>query len=517
MTINAVSRSFACVPSSDGIRYTKFPAGTGIDAPPVNRQLAEGHYVPRKFNFVAIHPRPDSETSADAQHRWAYPGIEYRQPICMHGGSAPFIYELITAPTGATIGEWLEWNETTEVYDLPTDYGVVKWTPSAEGGPHTFTVRVTGQDGHYTDVTWTTEVLASKFIFVSAAASGGGTGVVGDPFTWTECFGALASTTNNAGKIAVFRGGTFTCAGFSDTGGNLNINGAIKSKAWIAYPGETPIWDFNGTMKITVSEGASGAMNDSAVIGIRFRNARQDVTNSHYIWWNAWMSRQLAWRNYFEALGYGTAGTDNPAAMYWSSSGGASNPRHHIAVAQNTFDGMAAGISNGVAATDSYNIRYGVWEHNILKNCSSLYGLWLKGGHQDVSVRFNIGVDSNVSPSGVFNIYGSSDGSSINFERVETCYNKGVEGGTGEVFSMNGSSASTDNVEVWAYRNTMKGGADIRIAGSSVEGNIATDSEWVDKFGASNVTVTDAEIDANGNLAGTARSTYLGTHGAEIA
>ena len=30
MTINAVSRSFACVPSSDGIRYTKFPAGKAM-------------------------------------------------------------------------------------------------------------------------------------------------------------------------------------------------------------------------------------------------------------------------------------------------------------------------------------------------------------------------------------------------------------------------------------------------------------------------------------------------------
>lgn len=229
------------------------------------------------------------------------------------------------------------------------------------------------------------------------------------------------------------------------------------------------------------------------------------------------MSRQIVWRNYFEALDYGVAGTDNPAAMFWSSSGGVSDPRRHIAVVQSTFDGMAAGVSNGVAATDSYNIRYGVWEHNVLKNCSSLYGLWLKGGHQDVSVRFNVGVENNVSSSGVFNIYGSSDGSSINFERVETCYNKGIEGGTGEVFSMNVASASTDNVEVWAYRNTMKGGTNIRVVGSLVEGNIATDSDLVSNFGASNVTVTGVEIDANGNLAGAARTSYLGTHGAEIA
>lgn len=31
MTINAVSRSFACTPSSDGVRYTKFPAGSPDD------------------------------------------------------------------------------------------------------------------------------------------------------------------------------------------------------------------------------------------------------------------------------------------------------------------------------------------------------------------------------------------------------------------------------------------------------------------------------------------------------
>ena len=516
VTINAVSRSFACTPSSDGVRYTKFAGGSGIEAPaPVERQLDAGHYVPRKFNLVAIHPRPDAETGADAQHRWAYPGIEYRQPICMHGGSAPFVYELIAAPTGATVGEWLEWNGTTGVYDMPTDYGVVKWTPSAEGGPHTFTVRVTGQDGHYADVTWTTEVLASKFIFVSAAASGGGTGVVSDPFTWAECFGTLASTTNNAGKIAVFRGGTFTCAGFSDTNGNLNVNGAIKPKSWIAYPGESPIWDFNGTMKVTVSEGASGAMNDSAVIGIRFRNARQDVNNAHYLYMNDWMSRQIVWRNYFESLDYGLVGSDNPAAIYWTASGGLTDPRLSIAVVQNTFDGMQTGGGNGVAATDSYNIRYGVWERNILKNCTSSYAHWLKGGHQDVSVRYEDMTENNACYA-LLAFAMAAGTTTISGARTEICYCKiRNPSGTRAVYYLYSSDAA-DDVDHYIYRNTALGGMAGRLVADG-EYNVGDDAEWVALWGASNVTVSASDIDSSGNLAGTSRTAYLGTHGAEIA
>lgn len=229
------------------------------------------------------------------------------------------------------------------------------------------------------------------------------------------------------------------------------------------------------------------------------------------------MSRQLTWRNYFETLDYGLVGNDNPAAMYWSSSGGVSNPRRHIAVVQNTFDGMQAGGGNGVAATDSYNIRYGVWERNTLKNCTSSYAHWLKGGHQDVSVRYENMADNNVCYA-LLAFAMAAGGTSVSGERTEVCYCKiRNPSGTHAAYYLYDSDAA-DDVNHYIYRNTVLGqlnGARRTVADGGY--NVGDDSEWVTTWGATNVTVSASDIDSSGNLAGTSRTSYLGTHGAEIA
>lgn len=230
------------------------------------------------------------------------------------------------------------------------------------------------------------------------------------------------------------------------------------------------------------------------------------------------MSRQIVWRNYFESLNCGLVGNDNPAALFWSASGGLTNPRLHIAVAANTFDGMLTSDGHGVAATNSFNIRYGVWERNTLKNCDSTYAVCLKGGHQNTSVQFNVAVENNAG-FGLYVLLYGSDGNTINGERNEVRHNKGIL--TGDwVLSVNWNTTSYDNEELYIYRNTLKGGSRTYAAadaGVFAEYGISTSSTLTDKFGATNITVTASEIDANGNLAGAARTSYLGTHGAEIA
>ena len=147
-------------------------------------------------------------------------------------------------------------------------------------------------------------VDSSKFVFVANNAPGGGTGKIDSSVTWTECFGPLSTTSNNAGKIAVFRGGVYQCTKFTnDT--SFDLNGALKPKSWLAFPGETPIFDLggstaNGCVRFIFNNSSNFAMNDCAFIGIRFRNASHNVNNPHYFWATTLFYRCLFWRDMFE-------------------------------------------------------------------------------------------------------------------------------------------------------------------------------------------------------------------------
>src|SRR5689334_3733291 len=78
-------------------------------------QLAAGHYETAKIPLEIIAPRAGL-TTANRYYK-TYPGIAYRVPVVVLGGAFPFKFELLTAPSGMTIGQ----------YDGDTDYGVINW------------------------------------------------------------------------------------------------------------------------------------------------------------------------------------------------------------------------------------------------------------------------------------------------------------------------------------------------------------------------------------------------------
>jgi hypothetical protein len=491
-------------------------------------QLADGHWVAARMPMVTVHPH--SAAGSDAQFRWAHPSMEYRQPIGVQGGAWPFYYELVAAPAGATIGNFLAWNASTSSYDVPEDYGVVRWTPTS--GTKSFTVRVTDQGGATLTITWDVVVDATKFVFVSGSAAGGGTGSITSPFTWVECFGTLESTSNNPGKIAVMRGGTIICTGFSDTNnpGTLNLSGTKKPKSWLAYPGEAPVLDFNYSTKVLFngSGDSTGHMSDCSFIGLRFRNSWQNVNNAHYFWATDRCHRALWWRNYFETIECGLVGNDNPACIFLNGAG-RPNPREHVAIIQNTFDGMGVGGGNGVASVDSYNCRYSLWEHNTLKNMRSSYGHWQKGEHQFCTVRHETAVE-NITADKMFMFTVATEGATgMDSHSNEFCFNTGVSD-TGVIYSFGYTQNTSGRYDIWSYRNSMRGNL-LNGLSSSVPQQVAlydvtTDTDvdnslaiatWPGTYGNTNLLLAVSAIDANGKLTGASRALYLGTHGSEIA
>jgi len=488
-------------------------------------KLPAGHYTPAKMPMVVVHPNPGA--SANAQHLWAHPNVEYRQPICIQGGAWPFKYEIITGPSSSVnIGSTLVYNTSSKTFDVPYDYGVLRWTPTANGTSQNFTIRVTDQDNNSNDITWTVNVDSNKFVFVANNAPGGGSGNISSNVTWTECFGPLASTSNNAGKIAIFRGGIYQCTKFTDDA-SFDLNGAKKPKSWLAFPGETPIFDLGGTtangcVRFIFNNSATNAMDDCAFIGITFRNANHNQNNSHYFWATTLFVRCLYWRNYFEYLEKGLVGNDNPACIFFSNVGDLITTfRDYYAIVQNTFDGMQIGGGNGVAATDSYSIRYGLWEHNVYKNCRSSYLAWRKEFHQNTTRRNDIAVANNKCGSGTFIESYANEGNIFGSSNNEICWSRGITlDPSYTVYRQHGGGTALMDInkDSFAYRNTLIGSVYYYQSPTPTffsNNDVISDSTYAGQI-TDEVLIPKQHVDENGNLISSSRRNYLGLYGAEV-
>lgn len=196
------------------------------------------------YPLEIIQPR----VGLDTKNRFykAYPGLEYNVRMAVIGGGYPFTYSLATAPSGMTI------NSST---------GTITWpNPTTNGSPHTVTATVTDLEGTSANVTWTITVTTSGFIFVDAvngthAAGYGcttscGTGTIANPFKsfidWYEGSDAGAkSRSSYVNNFIYFRTGVYTMDAYLENSATrLAVLGEYKPLVWLAYPGDTPVIDF---------------------------------------------------------------------------------------------------------------------------------------------------------------------------------------------------------------------------------------------------------------------------------
>lgn len=173
----------------------------------------------------------------------AYPGLVYNVRAGVVGGAYPYTYSLTAAPSGMTI-------------DSAT--GEITWSnPTATGSPHSVTMSVTDSESTTATVSWTVTVTTTGFIFVDAADGhastcngGSATGTISDPFLGMADFYcgtsyASKSTTEFAGYFVYWRTGTYAPDGYADADNYLYFSSNRKPLVWLAYPGETPVIDYN--------------------------------------------------------------------------------------------------------------------------------------------------------------------------------------------------------------------------------------------------------------------------------
>jgi len=206
----------------------------------------------------------------------AYPGIEYNVRLGVIGGVYPYVYSLTTAPSGMII-------------DSKT--GEISWpNPTTSGSPHSVTARVVDTESVVDTVSWTITVTTSGFIFIDpvdgnhsttaictgtdgansipAGTTGTGTGTLANPFKSLAdiyqgaCYNAKHNTAFST-DFVYFRGGTYYLDTYIDhVGDGENQQTAFtydeKPLVWLAYPGETPVIDFEGAYTHLFFEENSG-------------------------------------------------------------------------------------------------------------------------------------------------------------------------------------------------------------------------------------------------------------------
>lgn len=287
MTINAVSRNFACLPSYDGIRYTAYPAGNH-PAEGGSWILDAGEFAQSRIAADIIAPRPTAEQGSASRYLWAHSGIDYVVPISVMGGAPPFWFE-VSGVTGATIERKAPaFNPGAYSWAVVT---IPAATVAAWSAAQSITVDVYDQENTVTpvaSVTWSITKNDAKFLFLDAVGGSAlGAGTLADPMSSIEdYYGASATDDTHVGKICVYRTGTYALdqwVTMPGTSGALYWYGAYKPVGHIAYPGESPIWDFNALPGYSLANDLlwADAMDDWFFGGIQCYRGRYNFKASH--------------------------------------------------------------------------------------------------------------------------------------------------------------------------------------------------------------------------------------------
>jgi len=514
-------------PRYDGNNPSSARSGAG-------HPLATDHFTASRMTMVGAYPRPDTETQTHARHRLLSTEIDYRIPIGVQGGARPLKYDIITAPTGTTLGQ---------LYD-DVDHGILE-LPAASvpaSGTYTFTVRVTDQELNTVDLTWNATVDDAAFIYIDNSAVSSGDGTHGSPLKdFQDWFLDDSTDSTYLDKVTVWRtgSGAYNIRGNASSTTNVSVQANSKTPSFIAYPGEAPVWDC-ATAKILTD--TPGGLDDLTVIGMTFQNARQDVNNAHFWWVRGGIQRVCFAENTFKDFGGGgTVGNDNTCPIFISDTG---TLKSYILIKNNIFDNIDTKIggtptSNG-SMFDNYYTQYLVFEGNTAINCDTTYGWWFKGSTQFITVAQNVAVTGNLGRL-ISMGYGTEAQDTPHDQEV--CWNQlvGATGDSGQDIVLWAMSAanSTLSYNSWFDRNTCLNrrvrtqfftnttntpptpDSELLNTEDNVIISDAVSNHWVASVMNESGNITDTETgntttDTSGVLTGAARTANLGLKGHEI-
>jgi hypothetical protein len=410
------------------------------------------------YPLEIIQPQPGLDTKS--RYYKAYPGVPYRVPIGVLGGALPFAYSLTSAPPGMTIHHGT---------------GVVSWpSPSPAGSPHSVTVKVVDAEGAEAAVSWTIAVTTEGFLFVDAkngrhargfgaTPDGAGDGSMANPFrSMNDIYQndpANPESWRNsafADHFIYWRAGTYALEGNIDVSPDpllrlLEWRGNSKPHVWLAYPGETVIFDH---MQGPDANGAGfdfrdGNADDFYIQGITFRNMRNHAIRTT-------RSRLVFFENAFENLGPGRDGYNSSFIMFTGRDLGSS---HHVFVRDNVFR-----KGDTTAFVKAYGLTRSVFEGNTFADPSGdTEGLALKHANRHVDVRNNL-FDGRFTTGAISGNWNDDGDLEIRFNHVKNAANTYVRHSLDGAITINHDKLARFPVHI--YRNTFEGNVIVRFAAS---------------------------------------------------
>ncbi|MEM9861073.1 MAG: hypothetical protein AAF938_05630 [Myxococcota bacterium] len=534
----------------------------GMPLPFEEFRLPEGHFVPRQVDPVLVFPRPDDETPAWAKHRRHHPGVPYRIPIGVAFGSWPFYFESVDLPDGCAVGSFLV--EDGDELVVGPDYGVVSCASPSEG-TYAMHVRVHFQDDHPAiDVEWTLEVTQEGTIVIDPRTGSdvSGDGSIESPFRTVEAWWRGDPQDRAfSGYQVLYRGGRHNAAVNNEandvSGANWRLASDDKPLVHYGYPGEDVVFDMRET---TIAVNRSGAIgdrpsgSDAFFGGITFDSGPTARDNPRIFAWltgtsspreyaangagsrNTWF--EVAFQNYV----CDTAAGEN-AGVFWTPNPGGDNWRHFFLVSRVRFDGVR---STGSCGSPNWNGFYVSKPFNLLeehtRSFDTQFGRGSALAKSTGMFMCHRNLDHSQSPEMRFfsQTAGSYDSSSAG--PIELSYSRigrTSEGRTDAAVFQNSANRpfpdSASAFPIYQFRNSLSRAAerglmtvggnpawpvfvrrdlwasDVAFNVRNTNANEADDDDFV------LVPVVESPFDSDLNLQGSARETYLGTFGAQLA
>lgn len=478
-------------------------------------------------------------TGLDADNRIyrAYSGLTYTIHADAVGGSWPYTYSLSNAPAGMTI----EAGPCTTIGTSCTA-GTITWTNPTSTASN-IVVRITDKDGDWVEGTWSitvsTTIGADGFCFLNATSGNDttGSGSLAAPYQTI----AKAHASCGARSIIYFRAGTYTIDPSIEDGTNpgdcdrrVLWPETSRGVIWLAYPGETPIIDFESVSDAQPCFQMQG--ENIWIDGLELQNVGS-----------------IAFKFNIRTSGFGAVvrnvnahdllfGGDGKNSSFFLWTRCDDCPTWFDTVQNSTFDN----IGSGACALKLYGIREGLFETSAYSD--SIDGeavIAIKGTVPRYTVRAN-----SFASTVLTSIGGNMDTAS---PCTGTCATTGGEIyhnlilGTGTTTNQGGITLTAAKVSApattWVYRNTVIGKVlfangvtgdgpynyndnvivNAGGTGGSCPGRLTCESVTdytVTVYDADNVDGANDGTIANattGALVGASRTTYLGVAGFELA
>lgn len=485
------------------------------DYAPINAayQMPDGYFSPSRFNLSLIHPRPDSETSQYSFHRIAQTGQPWSIPIRAMWGSYPHAAEIISAPTGVTIGEWLDVDGFGDLA-VNESYLNLSW-PNPTAGTHSISVRINDQTGANVVARFTLTV-GENYYYVGTSAAGSGDGSSYANRATLASAQILGSQVANASpalnKILCFTNGEYTIAE------DLSFT-SIKPRGVCVYNGHTAtVVAGSPTYQIRIKTHDffwSGVKVKSFGNAAGFRIATGEVYD-----------RCSVWRTEFIDF-VGVDGASNNEAGWFCDSTGSSVKRQNFLFSEITFTNC-----HEVCAYDWYGVHGLVDRHVWNTNLSTIKEpIWFPKASCEYEIRhckFDNTTVTFPDNDAVIYPYNSEIDSRVkgvvrfNFVRIgatgQTVSWNGAENGAGNNYAADGHDDRNSYVGGKMIARLWGGGDHIDFLSEVIQNAAGGVAETTGAYTIVNTECVGVSgiVDSNGRLTGTYNTNYRGKRGSQI-